>query len=73
MIQRCACGVKAAFETVMEIFRKEKNALGGNRTIPSPEDGSERFFREVDIEFLIHELKDPVAWRHRQQKFQPDK
>ena len=50
-----------AFETVMEISRKKKNAPSSDGTVPSPEDGSQRFFREVDIEFLIHELKDPVA------------
>jgi signal transduction histidine kinase len=26
-----------------------------------PESDAERFFREVEIEFLIHELKDPIA------------
>jgi len=46
----------------MAIFRKKKeNAPSDNGTVSSPEAGSERFFREVDIEFLIHELKDPVA------------
>ena len=26
-----------------------------------PEKSPERFFREIEIEFLIHELKDPIA------------
>lgn len=28
---------------------------------PPPEKSSEHFFREIEIEFLIHELKDPIA------------
>ena len=46
----------------MKIFRKKKRPIPGReKRTQLPEDGSERFFREVDIEFLVHELKDPVA------------
>ncbi len=37
----------------------EEDKLGEN-TQPAEED-SEQFFREIEIEFLVHELKDPIA------------
>lgn len=52
----------------MQIFRRKKaKSRNGRVTVPPPEGPSDRlspsesFFREVDIEFLVHELKDPIA------------
>ena len=46
----------------MKIFRKQtKKKPDRERPIHLPDIGDEPFFREVDIEFLVHELKDPIA------------
>ena len=46
----------------MSIFRRSKDKDAQGQAAPAFHDNdSEKFFREVDIEFLIHELKDPVA------------
>ena len=46
----------------MSIFGRKKDTEPVDDPVPTPSDSdSEQFFREVDIEFLIHELKDPVA------------
>jgi len=46
----------------MNFFRKKKEKPPKEeKIIPLSGTDSEQFFREVDIEFLIHELKDPVA------------
>jgi two-component system, OmpR family, sensor kinase len=37
----------------------EKGKTGAGA--PSPESLPERFFKEIDVAFLVHELKDPVA------------
>jgi len=46
----------------MNIFRKKKSKKIEAVETPAPVSaGSDPFFREVNIEFLIHELKDPIA------------
>lgn len=46
----------------MKFFSSGKRSRRKAPAVPVPADsGREVFFREVDIEFLVHELKDPVA------------
>ncbi len=46
----------------MNIFRKKKEKKYEPVTKPTAKaESAEPFFREVNIEFLIHELKDPIA------------